>query len=212
MRSIMLHTILCLQPVGLAKWEVESASAEVVEFMSYFRGEWIDENPNWFEGYAHPSTAPSTNNGNEAINAVIKKEDTFRELLMESGNFSSFNQFVSTALGYWRVTMPDLVDESNWFLATCTCPLYSKNYICKHVVAVALLLKFATKCMPMTAKTIQLGQKRSRGRPGFALPALLRQPSIYACSSFIIYYIVYVCSVTHLNSILYNNNNINNNK
>ena len=65
----------------LAKWEVESASAEVVEFMSYFRGEWIDENPNWFEGYAHPSTAPSTNNGNEAINAVIKKEDSFRELL-----------------------------------------------------------------------------------------------------------------------------------
>ena len=101
-------------------------------------------------------------------------------VLMESGNFSSFNQFVSTALGYWRVTMPDLAYESNLFLATCTCTLYSKNCICKHVVAVGLRLKFATQCMPMAAKTIQLGQKRSRGKPGLALPALLRQPSIYA--------------------------------
>ena len=43
----------------------------------------LRKNSNWFEGYNHPLNAGAalTNNGNEVINVVIKKEDTLRALL-----------------------------------------------------------------------------------------------------------------------------------
>ena len=52
----------------------------VVEFINDFIAEWIDQNCNWFEGYNNPNNAgsPSTNNGNESINGVIK---TVQQLL-----------------------------------------------------------------------------------------------------------------------------------
>jgi hypothetical protein len=56
---------------------------EVVDFITGFKEEWLDQNSTWFEGYNFPKNAgsPSTNNGNEGINGVIKTEDTLRELL-----------------------------------------------------------------------------------------------------------------------------------
>ena len=64
----------------LRKWST-NLKAEVQEFVVYFEGEWLVKHPNWCEGYNYPHRSPSTNNGNEAINAIIKKEDTFGELL-----------------------------------------------------------------------------------------------------------------------------------
>jgi hypothetical protein len=54
---------------------------EVVTFINDFKAEWIDQN--WFEGWNYPNNAgsPSTNNGNEGCNGVLKAEDTMRELL-----------------------------------------------------------------------------------------------------------------------------------
>ena len=51
-------------------------------FIRYFKSEWIDQNSNWFEGYNHPNDAGSTsnNNGNESVNGVIKREDTYVKL------------------------------------------------------------------------------------------------------------------------------------
>lgn len=49
------------------------------EFCAYLKKKWIDKNSNWFEGVA--SYTPSTNNGLEAYNNVIKKFETFRERL-----------------------------------------------------------------------------------------------------------------------------------
>jgi hypothetical protein len=68
----------------LQKWRDEQQNDEqVLEFLKYFEKEWLIENPNWFEGYSHPKNvaAPSTNNGNESINGLIKKGYTLREQL-----------------------------------------------------------------------------------------------------------------------------------
>jgi hypothetical protein len=56
---------------------------DVVDFIKGFKEEWLDQNQNWFEAWNHPNNAgsPSTNNGNESCNGVIKFEDTLRELL-----------------------------------------------------------------------------------------------------------------------------------
>ena len=52
-------------------------------FIAYFKKEWVDQNSNWFEGYNHPNNvgAPSTNNGNEPLNATIKTSETLRARL-----------------------------------------------------------------------------------------------------------------------------------
>ena len=46
---------------------------DVAVFIDYFKKEWLEINSNWFEGFNHPENrgSPSTNNGNETINAAI---------------------------------------------------------------------------------------------------------------------------------------------
>ena len=61
----------------LSKWESSNQA-----FLEYFRGSWIDQNNTWYEGYA--PGCPSTNNGLEAINQSIKRQNTFRERLQLS--------------------------------------------------------------------------------------------------------------------------------
>ena len=66
----------------LLKWS-NIENSEVRDFIIYFEKEWIKQNSNWFEGYNHPKNvgAPSTNNGNESINATIKTYETLRARL-----------------------------------------------------------------------------------------------------------------------------------
>jgi uncharacterized Zn finger protein len=55
----------------------------------------------------------------------------------------------------------------------CNCPAFLKNYTCKHVVGMAIRLKY---CKPPSAvETMPIGEKRKRGRPAKAKPALLVQ-------------------------------------
>ncbi len=55
----------------------------------------------------------------------------------------------------------------------CNCPKFYKLYKCKHIIGIASRLKLLE--IPMQAKTIELGNKRKRGRPILAKPALIRQ-------------------------------------
>ena len=49
---------------------------DVVDFIDYFKKELLDMNSNWFEGYNYNHQenrgSPSTNNGNESINAATQ--------------------------------------------------------------------------------------------------------------------------------------------
>ena len=58
----------------MKKWE-----KEVPEFLLYLKESWLGENKYWFEGSA--LHIPSTNNGIESTNRVIKRQFTFRERL-----------------------------------------------------------------------------------------------------------------------------------
>lgn len=61
----------------LLKWF--NTRPDIHEFLEYFQEEWLKKNKNWYEGAA--LGYPSTNNGIEATNAIIKKEHTLRERL-----------------------------------------------------------------------------------------------------------------------------------
>ena len=69
--------------------------------------------------------------------------------------------------------MVDIPDDDSWTNGTCSCPVFLKQYVCKHLIGVAIRLKKAKP--PAAAKSIPIGQKRRRGRPKLAKPALLSQ-------------------------------------
>lgn len=67
----------------------------------------------------------------------------------------------------------DHMDANQWESAVCTCPIYLKQHICKHVLGVAIQMGW-TEAPPQATK-IPLGQNRKRGRPRLAGPALQRE-------------------------------------
>ncbi len=83
--------------------------------------------------------------------------------------FTTFNQF-QKSFDIWCLEMEN---NSHWKTSKCNCPAFLKNYICKHVVGMSIRLKY---CKPLAAaKTVPIGEKRKRGRPAKAKPALLVQ-------------------------------------
>jgi uncharacterized Zn finger protein len=63
--------------------------------------------------------------------------------------------------------------NEEWRKAKCNCPALLKNYICKHIVGMAIRLKHCKP--PPAAKTVTIGEKRKRGRPAKAKSAFLLQ-------------------------------------
>jgi hypothetical protein len=60
------------------KWAAESV--ECGEFISYFTLQWMDDLMNWNISWNHHvGLTPCTYNGNESLNALIKREDTLRQ-------------------------------------------------------------------------------------------------------------------------------------
>ena len=83
--------------------------------------------------------------------------------------YSSFTQFKDLQFGMWKVTLPNNALE--WKKGFCNCPNFLKEYICKHVIGMAIRLKHCK--LPSIAKHVPLGEKRKRGRPRKATQALL---------------------------------------
>jgi hypothetical protein len=65
------------------------------------------------------------------------------------------------------------INKEEWAQVKCTCPTFFKMYMCKHVIGLSIRLKYTVP--PVEAKNIPLGQKRKRGRPSKAKPALIIQ-------------------------------------
>ncbi len=64
----------------LQKWShIGQTDVKMSDFLQYFETQWLNINPLWYEG-AFPM-GPSTNNGLESTNAVIKRDYTFRDRL-----------------------------------------------------------------------------------------------------------------------------------
>jgi hypothetical protein len=92
------------------------------------------------------------------------------ERQMATQSWSTFKAFLDCAFGLWKVVMvPD-----DWLQSSCTCPIYHKKYVCKHIIGIALMEKLAV--CPIECKSQPLGVKKTRGRTALSVQALLRQP------------------------------------
>jgi hypothetical protein len=97
--------------------------------------------------------------------------------MIAMSHFAASIKFSSkTSRRYWRVKIdPTVLKEDasiDWQKGSCTCTPYFKNYICKHLVGLAILLKHVIA--PPFACSTRLDQAKKRGRPREAGPALVR--------------------------------------
>ncbi|CAF1497238.1 unnamed protein product [Rotaria sp. Silwood1] len=87
----------------------------------------------------------------------------------ENKKWTTLNQF-RKSFDIWRMEMEN---NEAWKKSKCNCPAVFKHYICKHIVGMAIRLKYCKP--PSAAKTVPIGEKRKRGRPTKAKAALLIQ-------------------------------------
>lgn len=87
---------------------------------------------------------------------------------LENRNYTSIDQYRKKYYGqFWTVS----VSSTNWQgNSLCDCPIFLKNYACKHSVGIALLNKYVKT--PKRALAISLKQKKSKGRKPKAKGAL----------------------------------------
>jgi hypothetical protein len=83
-------------------------------------------------------------------------------------NWRSFEQFKKRAFSVWIVELPK--EATQWQEGRCTCPSFFKKYICKHIIGLAIRLKYVKP--PPNAKDCPINHKRRRGRPNKSSKAL----------------------------------------
>ena len=98
----------------------------------------------------------------------IRRAIKLQEQQFAAASWSTFDEYTASRKAVWTLVN---VTEGNGF--TCNCPVFMKKNICKHSLGLEIHLKIADA--PALAKTVPLGQRRKRGRPKQAKPALLRQ-------------------------------------
>lgn len=82
--------------------------------------------------------------------------------------WDTFNEYRLNVFKGWSTKVME-----EWINGTCNCPIFLKDYMCKHVYGIAMCTKLVVP--RFEAKQVPLGQKRKRGRPKLAKKALIKQ-------------------------------------
>ena len=88
---------------------------------------------------------------------------------VEKREASSFQQYKEEQLGIWKFR---LLSAENPLNGQCTCPPFLKEYVCKHVLGLAIRKKLVQ--VPANIKNVPLGAKPKRDRLKKAAKALVR--------------------------------------
>ena len=84
--------------------------------------------------------------------------------------WSSLDELFASENMLWFISL----DAENWINGKCSCPYFQKNYKCKHLLGLSHSKGLDGADISDAAKQIPLNQKRPRGRPEKAKPALSR--------------------------------------
>ena len=155
---------------------VEKWSKEYKNNCRIFNTSTTIELPQWTTGYqwAKTNVNVSSVNSDKVIQYLcpsdlesnISKEEISTVLEMR---WNTFDQFKRRAFKVWIVSLPK--EAENWMHDCCTCPMFFFKFICKHIIGLAIRLKYVKA--PPAAKQVPIGEKRLRGRPRLASRALL---------------------------------------
>lgn len=85
-----------------------------------------------------------------------------------ASSWGSWKLFTERSSVLYSLFLP----SDNWQKGTCTCRIFLKDFICHHIVGLAI--KNGLAVAPPTASQIPLGKTRGQGRPCKVKPALSR--------------------------------------
>ena len=71
--------------------------------------------------------------------------------------WEDFQAYTECMVSLWKVSF----NSDDWTTSTCSCPVFQKQYYCKHWLGVAT----RKKLIPVSDKTTTISVKPSRGRP-----------------------------------------------
>lgn len=80
--------------------------------------------------------------------------------IFNSNIWETFEEFKSKAFSVWTTT---ILDKDSWIDSTCNCPAFMKQFIRKHILGIAIRLRYCS--VPQEAKNIPIGSKGKNGRP-----------------------------------------------
>lgn len=127
----------------------------------------------WTSGYQFArSNKKVVSEKRQNIIIYTSHENEESEEIAVDNEWKSFKHYRSS-LEVIHTTFTYPVTADNWRNGKCDCGVFFKEFMCPHVIGIALRLKCAMA--PPEAKTIPIGQKRKRGRPAKAKSALNRQ-------------------------------------
>lgn len=66
-----------------------------------------------------------------------------------------------------------MIDDGDVLNGSCNCPVFYKEYVCKHHLGIGIRLKYIE--VPHEARDIPIGMKKKRGRASKAKKALIKQ-------------------------------------
>jgi hypothetical protein len=85
---------------------------------------------------------------------------------------ASFSSFAEYSSKRFEIHV-SVINGKDFLKGHCSCPVYLKTDLCKHLVGIAIRNKWIV--CPDAAKAVPLGEKKKRGRPALAKKALLTQ-------------------------------------
>lgn len=86
----------------------------------------------------------------------------------------NFDDFIKNAYSIYKLTFADKT-VNDWIHAKCTCPAYTKNYMCKHILAVAYRMEALSPPDSLLKQYETPAPKKNPvGRPRKATKALIR--------------------------------------
>lgn len=131
--------------------------------------------PVWTEAYnwARANTTIKITKLRDRIVHEIPLESNLNVDIDDTLIYESFDNFKKYYFSKCITTFSIPFNKSTWEKGFCDCADFFKLFICKHVVGIALRMKFTEA--PLEAKNIPIGQKRKKGRPALAKAAFIVQ-------------------------------------
>ena len=119
--------------------------------------------------------------GEETINRITDKEIK----RYENCRFNSFDTYKSVYFNIWCVCLSN--NPEKWKEATCICPSFMKNFVCKHTIGMSIKLKY---CKPPPEMKIGTKRKEADHR---------KQKSLIDTMVSYIYFIFLFCFLSIIN-------------
>ena len=102
-------------------------------------------------------------------------------------SYPSLDHFFVLNFDIIETAIPKDVNQDSFNQAYCSCTIFFKKNICKHILAICSMRNIyedPVVTIPMAAKNLAIGQKIKRGRPALAKKALVRQENLKRIADF----------------------------